>query len=67
MLFGGNLLKQPAFVQLREDDASAFRVVGQMLGSDQIMDNTLFLGTYPGLTQTMLSKEIEVIRQFCNR
>ena len=67
MLFGGNLLKQPAFVQLREDDSSAFRVVGQMLGSDQIMDNTLFLGTYPGLTETMLSKEIEVIRHFCNR
>ena len=29
MLFGGNLLRQPAFVQLRKDNPNAFRVVGE--------------------------------------
>jgi CDP-6-deoxy-D-xylo-4-hexulose-3-dehydrase len=64
MLFGGNLLRQPAFVQLRSDRPEALRVVGEMLGSDEIMNSTLFLGTYPGLTQAMLSQEIKVIADF---
>jgi len=29
------------------------------------MNTTLFLGTYPGLTEAMLNREIEVIRAFC--
>jgi hypothetical protein len=35
-----------------------------MVGSDEIMTNALFLGTYPGLTQAMLEQEIEVIANF---
>ena len=65
MLFGGNLLRQPAFVQLRQDRPEALRVMGEMEGSDEIMNTTLFLGTYPGLTEAMLNREIEVIRAFC--
>ena len=64
MLFGGNLLRQPAFVQLRHDQPEALRVVGEMLGSDEIMNTTLFLGTFPGLTQEMLRQEIKVIADF---
>ena len=45
MLFGGNLVRQPAFAQLRRDQPGAFRVVGDLSGSDQIMNDTLFLGT----------------------
>jgi CDP-6-deoxy-D-xylo-4-hexulose-3-dehydrase len=67
MLFGGNLLRQPAFVQLRKDRPEALRVVGNLIYSDQIMNNTLFLGTYPGLTTEMLTREIEVIQNFCQR
>ena len=29
MLFGGNLLRQPAFVQLKKDNPNAFRIVGE--------------------------------------
>jgi len=64
MLFGGNLLRQPAFVQLRHDNAQALRVVGDMVGSDEIMASTLFLGTYPGLTSAMLAVEVEAIQAF---
>jgi len=66
MLFGGNLLRQPAFVQLRDNRPNALRVVGELSGSDEIMNTTLFLGTYPGLTQPMLNHEISVIRRFVN-
>jgi CDP-6-deoxy-D-xylo-4-hexulose-3-dehydrase len=66
MLFGGNLLRQPAFVQLRHDSPSALRVVGSLSGSDQIMTSTLFLGTYPGLTAEMIAKMVQVIHNFCH-
>lgn len=65
MLFGGNLVRQPAFVQLRKDRPDSIRIVGDLSQSDQIMNNTLFLGTYPGLTIEMLNAEINVINQFC--
>jgi CDP-6-deoxy-D-xylo-4-hexulose-3-dehydrase len=64
MLFGGNLVRQPAFVQLKYDQPEAYRVVGSLAGADHIMHHTLFLGTYPGLTQEMLAYEIKVIRDF---
>jgi CDP-6-deoxy-D-xylo-4-hexulose-3-dehydrase len=64
MLFGGNLVRQPAFVQLKRDNSDAFRVVGGLEGADHIMRQTLFLGTYPGLTTEMLNFEIQVIRDF---
>ena len=64
MLFGGNLLRQPAFVQLRADRPKALRVVGEMAGSDEIMNRTLFLGTYPGLCNTQIGCEIRVISGF---
>jgi len=62
MLFGGNLVRQPAFVQLRQKRPDAVRVVGDLADSDQIMNSTLFLGTYPGLTAEMLQTEIKVIQ-----
>ena len=64
MLFGGNLLRQPAFVQLRQDRPEALRVAGEMEGADEIMNSSLFLGTYPGLTNEMLEAEIKAIKSF---
>ena len=67
MLFGGNLIRQPAFVELNEQRPDAFRVIGDLAVSDQLMSDALFLGTYPGLTFKMLQAEIAVISGFCNR
>ena len=80
MFFGGNLLRQPVFVQLRKDRPDAIRLVGSngstvqpvnsstiagaFLGADAIMNEAIFLGTYPGLTKDMISYEIQVIRDF---
>lgn len=65
MLFGGNLLRQPAFVTLKQDNPSAFRVVGNLAGADEIMERAIFIGTYPGLTQPMLDYTVTTIRGFC--
>jgi len=67
MLFGGNLLRQPAFVQLKHDNPGAIRVVGDMSGADEIMNRTIFIGTYPGLSRPMLDYIIESIQSFCKQ
>ena len=65
MLFGGNLLRQPAFVKLRQERPEALRVaVPALPGADQLMQEALFLGTYPGLTEAMIDHEVALIRAF---
>jgi CDP-4-dehydro-6-deoxyglucose reductase, E1 len=65
MLFGGNLLRQPVMVQLKKDRPESFRVIGRTEGADKIMNEVLFIGTYPGLTREMLDYMIEIIQKFC--
>jgi CDP-6-deoxy-D-xylo-4-hexulose-3-dehydrase len=64
-LFGGNLVRQPAFVQLLGDNPAAFRVVGDLRGADRLMHAALFVGVYPGLTPAMLDYVIGEIGAFC--
>ena len=64
MLFGGNLIRQPAFVQLRKDRPGAFRAMGDLPGADQLMNGAIFVGVYPGLSTAMLDYVIETIHRF---
>ncbi len=57
-LFAGNMTKQPGF--LNRD----FRIAGQLENTDYIMNNTFFLGTYPGLTGQMLNYSESILDQF---
>ena len=66
MLFGGNMVRQPAFVELARERPGSFRIVGKLSGADQLMQQALFLGTYPGLSNEMLDFEIDIIRTFVN-
>ena len=63
-LFGGNLVRQPAFVQLARHNPHGFRVVGRGTGADMIMNNAIFLGVYPGLSSGQLQFEIETLHRF---
>jgi CDP-4-dehydro-6-deoxyglucose reductase, E1 len=64
MLFGGNLARQPAFVQLAKDRPDAIRVVGDLHGADRIMNEAVFIGVYPGLTKAMLDYVIDTIHAY---
>jgi CDP-6-deoxy-D-xylo-4-hexulose-3-dehydrase len=68
MLFGGNLVRQPAFVQVKQDTGGAgFRVVGDLAGADRIMNDSIFVGTYPGLDEERLAYMVRVIRSTLGR
>ncbi len=69
MLFGGNLVRQPALTQLAADAEAAghprpFRVVGQLQGADRLMNDALFIGTYPGIDPARLYYMIDVLTDF---
>ncbi len=53
MLFAGNLIKHPCFDQMREK-GQGYRVVGELVNTDRIMQNTFWVGVYPGMTDQMI-------------
>jgi CDP-6-deoxy-D-xylo-4-hexulose-3-dehydrase len=57
-LFGGNLLKQPAYLGM------PIRVVGDLKNADIITESTFCIGVYPGLTNEIIDFMIETIHDF---
>jgi CDP-4-dehydro-6-deoxyglucose reductase, E1 len=66
-LFGGNLTRQPAFVQLKRDRPGSLRTIGDLHGADRIMNEAIFIGVYPGLSGAMLDYVVEVIHDFVSK
>ena len=63
MLFAGNILKQPCFDEIRKD-SSKYRVIGDLKTTDEIMNNTFWIGVYPGMTDDKLDYMIETIKSY---
>ena len=58
LLFGGNLVRQPAYKGLE------YRVIGDLTHTDQVMRGTLWIGCYPGLSEAMLAYMSASIHEF---
>lgn len=63
MLFAGNLIKHPCFDEIRGDN-SKYRVVGKLTNTDKIMNNTFWIGVYPGITKEKLDYMAKTIKEF---
>lgn len=61
MLFGGNLLKQPAYSDMN------YRVSGDLVNTDLVMENLFWIGVYPGLTEEMIQYVLEKFGEFLVR
>lgn len=60
MLFAGNLIKHPCFNDMRKS-GKGYRVVGELINTDRIMNDTFWIGVYPGMTDGMIDYMIEII------
>lgn len=53
MLFAGNLTKHPCFDEMRTSK-EGYRIVGELTNTDRIMEDTFWIGVYPGMTDEMI-------------
>lgn len=58
LLFGGNLVRQPAYRDVQ------YRIASPLMNTDFIMNNVFWIGVYPGLTVAMLNYVINVLHDF---
>jgi len=57
-LFGGNLLRQPAYLNIKH------RKIGNLENTERIMNDTFFLGTFPGIGSEQIEYTMNIIKEF---
>jgi CDP-6-deoxy-D-xylo-4-hexulose-3-dehydrase len=57
LLFGGNLLRQPAYRDIPR------RIIGELTNTDFVMNNVFWIGLYPGISEPMIDYMAETLHQ----
>lgn len=65
MLFAGNLTKHPCFDQMRAS-GEGYRVMGKLENTDCIMNQSFWVGVYPGMTDEMIDYMAKTIIEAVN-
>lgn len=61
-LFAGNIIKHPCMDDIR--GTGAYRVVGNLQNTNTILNNTFWIGVYPGMTKEKMNYMTKVIRSY---
>ena len=61
MLFSGNITRHPCFEHLEE--GVDYRICDTLENTDYIMNNSFWIGVYPGMTEEMLDYMIESLKE----
>jgi CDP-6-deoxy-D-xylo-4-hexulose-3-dehydrase len=61
LLFGGNLTKQPAFMK------SNFKKVGDLKNSDKLMNDSFWIGVWPGIDDDRINYIVEVFKEMVKK
>ena len=61
LLFSGNLTRHPCFDPIR--GSNAYRIVGSLDNTDSVMNDTFWVGVYPGMTDDMTDYMAEIIKE----
>lgn len=64
-LFAGNMLRHPMFDSLVENEE--YRVVGELKNTDKIMNDSFWIGLYPGMGDDAINYMVEKIREFIEK
>ncbi len=65
MLFAGNLTKHPCFDQMRAE-GKGYRIVGELCNTDRIMNDSFWVGVYPGMTDEKIDYMVQKIVEAVN-
>ena len=65
LLFSGNIIRQSCFDEIRGTDA--YRVIGNLENSDYVVNNTFWVGVYPGMTDTRIDYMAKIIKEAVSR
>lgn len=65
MLFAGNITKHPCFDTMRE--GIDYRVISDLTSTERIMNDTFWIGVYPGMTDEMIDYMIKIIIESVNQ
>lgn len=66
MLFAGNLTKHPCFDEMRKTGVG-YRIAGTLTQTDRIMNDTFWVGVYPGMNDEMIDYMTRTITQAVNQ
>ena len=62
-LFAGNIIKHPCFDKMREKN-EGYRVIGELQNTDIVMNNSFWIGVYPGMSEKEIDFMIKNIKEF---
>jgi len=60
LFFGGNMTKQPAYINIEK------RIVGTLDNSDKVMNDSFWIGVWPGLNKEHLEFIFLKVKEFLN-